>query len=509
MNVLKLATPILIFLSFYSTLGFFPLFDLDEGAFSEATREMLISGNYITTYLNGELRFDKPILIYWIQAFSVNLFGLSEFSFRLPSAIAASIWAYAIYKFVKDYFDQEKALVSLLFFNSALVISIMAKAATADALLNMWIVLSMFSIYRYYDNHQKKYLMLSFLFMGFGVLTKGPVAVMIPLIVTLIFFGIKQQFLFWLKSVFNPFGILIFLAVALPWHVLEYIDQGQKFIDGFILKHNIDRFNTSFEGHDGGYFYYLIVLPFIVAPFSIFLIRAIFNFKQIFRNDLQLFLFIWFVFVVVFFSFSGTKLPHYLVYGLTPLFILGSVYFSQVNSKLYIFFPAILVLGIFALLPDLIRWFEYKINDDYVLSIKEHIFAIFDAVYQLEIFLLMVLLLFLVLYFKQKEYQMISAAAIFVVTVNFIIIPTVAKVEQEPIKNIAEYATKNQLKNIDFYRMNNPSFSVYTNSIVTNKPPIPGSILLTKKNHLSNLRNYTILHYQNGIYLVRMNNSQL
>jgi len=69
-----------IFFGFWFNLGGVPLFDLDEGAFSEATREMLASGNYLTTYLNGALRFDKPILIYWLQALSVGSFGLDEFA---------------------------------------------------------------------------------------------------------------------------------------------------------------------------------------------------------------------------------------------------------------------------------------------------------------------------------------------------------------------------------------------------------------------------------------------
>src|SRR4051794_41411660 len=74
-------------------LGGVPLFDVDEGAFSEATREMLASGDWGHTTLNGAARFDKPIGVYWLQAASVHAFGLNEFALRLPSAL--SIWAMA------------------------------------------------------------------------------------------------------------------------------------------------------------------------------------------------------------------------------------------------------------------------------------------------------------------------------------------------------------------------------------------------------------------------------
>ena len=91
------ALAILIFASFFLGLGSAPLFDVDEGAFSEATREMMISKNYLTTWLNGAPRFDKPILIYWLQLASVRLFGLNEFAFRLPSALGGTVWAASIF----------------------------------------------------------------------------------------------------------------------------------------------------------------------------------------------------------------------------------------------------------------------------------------------------------------------------------------------------------------------------------------------------------------------------
>lgn len=104
-----------ILISSFIPLGLTPLFDLDEGAFSEATREMLIGKDYITTYLNGELRFDKPILIYWLQLLSVKIFGINEFAFRLPSAIAASLWAIVVYLFTSKFLDKKKGFFAALF----------------------------------------------------------------------------------------------------------------------------------------------------------------------------------------------------------------------------------------------------------------------------------------------------------------------------------------------------------------------------------------------------------
>jgi len=71
--------------SFFFLLGRAPLFDVDEGAFSQATMEMFQRGDYLSTYLDGRPRYDKPILVYWLQAAAVALFGVSEFAFRLPA----------------------------------------------------------------------------------------------------------------------------------------------------------------------------------------------------------------------------------------------------------------------------------------------------------------------------------------------------------------------------------------------------------------------------------------
>ena len=78
---------------FFINIHAVPLFDLDEGAFSEATREMFVRGDFISPYLNGAPRYDKPVLIHWLQAASVWTLGLNEFALRLPSALAATLWA--------------------------------------------------------------------------------------------------------------------------------------------------------------------------------------------------------------------------------------------------------------------------------------------------------------------------------------------------------------------------------------------------------------------------------
>src|SRR5713226_8392574 len=98
--------------SFFWMLGAAPLFDVDEGAFSQATLEMFQRGDYLSTYLNGEPRYDKPILVYWLQAASVLAFGPSEFAFRLPSAICASLWCAVVFAFTRMVYGMTAGLTA-------------------------------------------------------------------------------------------------------------------------------------------------------------------------------------------------------------------------------------------------------------------------------------------------------------------------------------------------------------------------------------------------------------
>ncbi|WP_457592825.1 ArnT family glycosyltransferase [Hydrogenimonas sp.] len=494
---------VVVYLSFFFNIGSVALFDLDEGAFSEATREMLSSGNFITTYLGGELRFDKPILIYWLQAASVKLFGLNEFALRLPSALAATAWALLLYLFTKRIYNAKTAFIAALFMVSALQISVIAKAAIADALLNLWIAASMFAILLYIKSDEKRWLYAAFAAIGFGMLTKGPVAVMIPVAVTFLFFAIKRDLKRWARALFNPVGILIFLAVALPWYWLEYADQGMKFIEGFFLKHNLSRFETSFEGHSGSVFYYLPVLLVGVMPFTGVMMVALWRIKELLKEDTTLFLLLWFGFVFLFFSFSGTKLPHYVIYGYTPLFIMMALQFDRVRSSLWIVLPPAVLMLLLLFLPEIAHAVLPSVKDAYAKALIEESGALFGWRYKMEIALLLAAL---AVAWKMIEGNLSKAVVTAVVTlllVNGTILPTYAALAQQPIKEAALFAKKHRL-DVVMWGINVPSFMVYSEKIVPRRNPKPGEIVLTKITKLKDVASYQPIFKKYGIVLVRI-----
>src|SRR5438067_4757953 len=213
--------------SFFWMLGAAPLFDVDEGAFSQATLEMFQRGDFLSTYLNGEPRYDKPILVYWLQAASVALFGAREWAFRLPSALCATAWAWLTYLFVKRYYGEERALLAASLLATSLGVYIIGRAATADALLNLLLAVSMFAAWLHLSSGRRGWLYATHAAIGLGVLAKGPVAILIPFATTLIFCLLRRDLRTWARAVLDWRALLVLVVIAAPWYIAIVLKEGQ------------------------------------------------------------------------------------------------------------------------------------------------------------------------------------------------------------------------------------------------------------------------------------------
>lgn len=497
---LKIFLFLTILINFYLTLFLTPLFNLDEGAFSEATREMLLTHDFITTYLNGALRFDKPILIYWLQAISISIFGINEFAFRLPSAIAGTFWAIGIYFFAKKLYDEKTGLFAAFFMVTTLQIGLITKAAIADSLLNMFIAFSMFSLFLYIKEKNKKFLYLAFGFIGFGFLTKGPVAVLIPLATYFIYSLIKKSFKEFLKDVFNIKGILIFLIIALPWYIAEFLAQGDKFIKGFFLKHNLARFETSFEKHKGSIIYYIPVILIGLLPWTTLFIKYLTKLKEFLskQDDFILFGTIWFFFVFIFFSLSGTKLPHYVIYGYTPLFIFMALSFKKLKSEFLLSLPLILFVLLLIILPFILQKNLGNITSDFTTASIITLLPFFNKFYFISLFIILMLLI--VRFNKEIKAIILGFSMVFILNyIGWIY----AHVRAIPVKNAALYVKEHNIKKIVMYRLNTPSFNVYAKMYVKKRNPKIGDIVLTKITELKKFH-YDLLFKDGVVALIKI-----
>lgn len=489
---------------FFLGLGSLPLFDLDEGAFSEATREMLERGDFITTYLNGELRFDKPILIYWLQAIGVSQLGITEWAFRLPSALAASAWATSIFLFSRRYLDRDTALVAALIMMTALAVTVIGRAATADALLNLWLALALLDIYRYYTAPSRGVALRVYLWLGLGFLTKGPIAVVLPLLISLTFFVWSGQWREFWRAALYPTGWGVFLAVAMPWYVLEYLEQGQLFIEGFFLQHNVGRFSDNMQGHDGSLLYYVGVLPLVLAPYTGLLLRLLPMLASLRRGTLDQFLWIWLGVVFLLFSLSQSQLPHYILYGCTPLFLLMARYRHWLRSRWLAFVPVVLVLGLFAVLPELVELAKPYNAEGYDAALLERAEGAFDTAYRAWTLGALGIVLILAFWRSIQPWQgLLIAGLVQVAVMAQAVAPAYAYMKQQPVVEAARFAQGLDVPVVR-HSFPMPSFSVYRGAVTPNRDPQPGEAVITRLGKLDALPPHEVIFREGGVVMVQI-----
>ena len=308
-------------------LGGPSLWDVDEGNNAEAAHEMFCSGNLIVPTFNGQLREDKPALLYWLQGAAYSASGVNEFAARLPSALAALLAVLATYELGRRLFGKGAGLLAGLVLASATLFCASAHFANPDALLNAFTALTMLFFWLTYTRGGA-WLAAVGATSGLAVLAKGPVGAVLPAAVALAFLLWRREprrlwDLGWL------WGSLTFLFVAAPWYVWVGLETKGQWLVGFLGRHNLERAwgSQPMEGHGGPFWYYAPVLIAGLAPWSVFLGPACwYAWKRLRRRGsdgstppagdpgpaLQ-YLLCWAGVYLVFFSAARTKLPNYVL----------------------------------------------------------------------------------------------------------------------------------------------------------------------------------------------------
>lgn len=497
--------------SFLAGLGRAPLFDVDEGAFSQATLEMFQRGDFLSTYLNGQPRYDKPILVYWLQAASVAALGASELALRLPSALCAVLWALSTFLFVRRFYGTRRALLTAAMLATSLGVHVIGRAATADALLNCLIAASMFAAYLHLESGQRAWRYATFAAAGLGFLAKGPVAVVIPLAVTFLFCWLRRDLGTWLRAVADWRGALLFGVIALPWYAVILAREGWPFVQGFFLKHNVDRFRGPLQGHAGSLLYYVPVTLAWTLPYTAPLLLALRRLRAAWRDDLQCYLLLWFGFVLVFFSLSGTKLPHYVLYGITGLVVLMGASMPGLKRRRWALLPSALFLGLLLALPRLVPTaLEARLGERLLGIDPYYREALSDLGARLGPGFLVATLAGLALSSwamldrrADISASLVATATAAVLVLSLFVVPAVGDALQGPVKEAAALCRAQGLTPVT-WKLNAPSFSVYRGAPTPSRRPVAGDVVLTKTRYLHELPRHEPLYARNGIALVRI-----
>lgn len=323
---------ILAALVFFHGLGTatLPLIDRDEPRFAEASREMIERGDWIVPYFNDAPRLHKPPLFYWTQIFSYKLLGENERGARLPSVLAASLMALVLFGLGSELYDKRTGFWAAVVFSLSLHTMLLAKAATADMVMVLFVTLAAWAGWALYGTEKSRHPVLSWsLFYGslaLGFLAKGPVAGL-PLIMS---FPQKRHGL--------VFGMLFAASLLGLWGIPALLRTGGEFLSVGIGEHVIGRSVEVMEGHGASSILsYILTLPFYsltvfisFAPWSWFLPAAVVYYARSgHRTVKEKYLLSGVVIVFVVFSLMRTKLPHYTF----PAFPLLSLLFAHFWSE--------------------------------------------------------------------------------------------------------------------------------------------------------------------------------
>lgn len=314
---------VIIFLSgitFFFGLGQLPFLGPDEPRYAEVAREMFATGDYVSPRLAGCLWFEKPALTYWMAAASYHLFGANEFAARWPAALLALATALFIYYSISRTLSSRLGfIVALVLVTSGFFLGL-ARAISTDMPLAATMSFALIAGYLFTQSSGRArtlYWALCWASMGFAMLAKGLVGIMLVVVILGIYLLVTKQ----LKKIrwYYPLsGFVVFLAVAATWYLPVTLTNGWQFINEFFVEHHFHRYLTNRYNHPQPVYFYLLISLAGVVPWTFFLVPAIAHIRRLNpRNDrrdaLLAFAWIWFAVPVVFFSFSVSKLPAYIL----------------------------------------------------------------------------------------------------------------------------------------------------------------------------------------------------
>jgi 4-amino-4-deoxy-L-arabinose transferase-like glycosyltransferase len=403
----------------------FPLVGPDEPRYAQVAREMFERNDWITPTLGGANWFEKPVLLYWLQIVFYKIFGVSEFSARFGSALFGlgtifSLWILGNFaarnrkdgkarrdsesgiwnlESTKDDFANRLALISA----SSIGLLAFSRGASFDIILTFPITASLVAFFLF-DQSKKEstftfyFLLFTFyFFIGVALLAKGLIGIVLPFAIVGFYHLLSRKppsktFIF---SLF--WGTLLSLLVASAWYLPMYFRHGWEFIDEFFIQHHFQRYTSNKYKHPQPSWFFWLVLPLMTIPWLPFFLATIWSLikKTLHRRDaeaqrkvqvrmnnteriksdflpfsslpLLLFSLSWLLVPLVFFSFSGSKLPGYILPALPAALILTAIYVHKfvqksANRKFAVQF---LAFATFAVVAFLLRFVvpNFALND--------------------------------------------------------------------------------------------------------------------------------------------------
>jgi len=304
-----------------------------------------LEGGTVTPILYGQPWLEKPALYYWRAMSFFKEFGVSDWSARLPSSSGAFFLIVLVFLHMRR-FRPGGHLDAALITASCLGIAAFARGASTDMQLAAPFCIGMLGWYAWYETGKKFWLFDLYFFGAAATLAKGPVAPFLAIVIICLFLGLRKEWAVLRRTFWWP-GMVLYLVMVLPWYIAVQ-RRNPTFYRQFFLEHNLERFATNRYQHHQPFWYYLAILLIALVPWTVLGVRALIDGVDLSiaewaarRKPLRYlghgragdafpeFLVLWAIFPILFFSFSGSKLPGYILPSLPPVTILIGDYLSR------------------------------------------------------------------------------------------------------------------------------------------------------------------------------------
>jgi len=301
---------------FFLALGANSIWDANEAFYVETPRQMVLTGDYVHPTFNALERFNKPVLSYWIVAGLYHAFGVSVEVERWGIAIGAMAIVFAAFLIGRALRSTATGVLAALLIATAPRIVFFSRRIFIDVYITafMSLALACFVLAMRDEARRRRYLTLMYVVIGLGVLTKGPMAVLLPGAVALAWLAVERRLGDLRRLMIVP-GALIVLAIAAPWWIAVGLTDphGWQHLTEFFVGENVGRFSSSMTGGRAPWFFLGVLFGDFLLPWAPLLAVVIVSAWRARRQpadparSLRRLLWIWIGVIVVGFSFSASK----------------------------------------------------------------------------------------------------------------------------------------------------------------------------------------------------------
>ncbi len=505
---------------FFLGLGTTGLVDETPPLFAAAARAMSESGDWLTPKVNGIFRFDKPPLIYWLMGFFYSLpkneiwdsFG--TLSARLPSALASLFLMLMIgdtlfcwpQKSNKQFLTP---IVASLGFALSPLIIIWSRTAVSDALLTGILGISLLLFWRRMASEKNDQCISAWVFLGFAILVKGPVAFVLALLTIASFLFFQKNWKMLLSKIKPKKGFLITILISVPWYFLELLKEGKPFWDNFFGYHNFQRYTSVVNNHAEPAWFFLYIMILASLPFTPFLYHGIFKtLKDFFKSSkessnvtetLYTFSLCWLMSVLIFFSLSATKLPSYWLPAIPAAALLTSNSFISLKninkSYLYFWIFNILILFGFSIAFFFSNIWLSTINDPEMPNLASELVSS-GIIFKAKLFFSLFTLLAIILFSLKSRNILLYLQILLLIGQSYLMSPIRKLADtsrQLPLRNISKLILniRKGRETLAMIGIRKPSLHYYSRQIVFYEPNTEeGLINLSERLNTDRRENY-------------------